>query len=300
MSDPSRPDGAAGWRLDLSIPAAALGLVEQALEPLGGALVVDGPNSSGEMGLTLYLAEHPDQAEVTALLAAAALVAGRSAFEYRLAALPPTDWVAESQKALPPIRAGRFYIYGSHVADPPPAAALALEIEANEAFGTGRHESTRGCLLALQSLHRAGFPVTRALDMGCGSGVLAMAIARLWHAPVLAVDNDRPSVRVARENARRNRLAAWIRPIFGEGYSGLAVARAAPFDLIVANILAGPLSAMAADLQRHLAPGGTAVLSGLLSSQEAQVLAKHRPLGLHLVRRFRLDGWSTLVLRRRA
>ncbi|MCH8037627.1 MAG: 50S ribosomal protein L11 methyltransferase [Proteobacteria bacterium] len=207
--------------------------------------------------------------------------------------LPETDWVAASREALPAIRAGPFYLYGAHVSAPPPAGSIPVLIEAGAAFGTGRHESTRGCLLALGDL--AGQrSVARALDMGCGSGVLAIAIAKLWACPVAAVDNDAGAVRAARDNAAANGVGGLVRARLGEGFGGAAIARGAGFDLIVANILAAPLRAMAPALLRHLAPGGAVVLSGLLADQEREVLEGYAPLALR--RRIALGDWVTLVL----
>jgi ribosomal protein L11 methyltransferase len=293
--------GGAGWRVDFPFPAEALPALDDALAPLGGALVTGGPDAKGLVPVTLYLAAEPDRAALTAALSLAALTGGckGGAPDFTAQALPPTDWVAESQKSLSPIHAGRVYIRGSHVTEEPPAGSIALLIEANQAFGTGRHETTRGCLLALQDLHRRGLAYESALDMGCGSGVLAMAMARLWSRPVVAVDNDAASIRVARENLRLNGLSGWVRAEVSEGYAGAAVREGAPYDLIVANILAGPLCEMAEELRRHLAPGGYAILSGLLARQEREVRQRHRAAGLVLVRRFPLGEWTTLVLRRR-
>jgi ribosomal protein L11 methyltransferase len=286
-----------GWSLSLSVPAGALPVFEAALESLGGALVVSGPDR-GAVPLSLYLGTRPERPAVTALLAAAAAAAGVAVPGFAIETLPAVDWVAESQKALPPIRAGRFFVHGSHVAAPPPGAVIPIRIDANAAFGTGRHETTRGCLLALARLAK-GRRFRRPLDMGCGSGVLAIAMAKLWPAPVLAVDNDATSVAVARENAGLNGVAARLRAVAGEGYACAEVGRRAPFDLVAANILAEPLCAMADDLARHLAPGGVAVLSGLLRDQERAVRARHRAQGLALAGRIELGDWTTLLVTRR-
>lgn len=285
-----------GWVLKIEVPLAAVSLFEAALETLGGALVLDERPPSA--GLQLYLEAAPDRGQVTALLAAAAAAAGVESPVFGCEALPEVDWVAESHKALPPICAGRFYIHGSHVTAPPPAGRIPILIDAATAFGTGRHESTRGCLIALGVLAKSR-RVRRALDMGCGSGLLAIAMASLWRCPVLAVDNDRQSVAVTRENAVINGVAPWVRTRWGDGYRGSYLARRGPFDLIVANILAGPLAAMAPALARHLAPGGFAILSGLLTHQQQGVLAAHRVQGLHPSARVGLGEWTTLVLRSR-
>jgi len=287
-----------GWRIDLAVPAAAQAAFEAALEPSGGALSIGLPGGDGLVPLQVYLQEPPRESELRACLAAAAEAAGTAVPEIRIAALADTDWVAESQSNLPAVRAGRFYLHGSHVTAPPPPASIPLLIDANVAFGTGRHETTRGCLLALEGLAKAGFRPRRLLDLGCGSGILALGMAKLWRRAVLAADNDPAAVAVARVNARINRAAGWVRPLVSEGYRHRLLRASGPFDLIVANILAEPLAEMAADLRTHLAPGGRAVLSGLLIGQERLVLNPHRAQGLRLLRRLRLAEWSTLVLRR--
>ncbi len=285
-----------GWTLALAVPPPALPFFEVALETLGGALVIDGPEA-GMVPITVYLAARPKKPDVTTLLTSAAAAAGVDLPDFRIEALPDVDWVAESQKALPPIRAGRFYIYGSHVSEVTPAASIPILIDANAAFGTGRHESTRGCLLVLSEMaKRRRFK--RPLDLGCGSGVLAIAMAKLWPVSVVAADNDRTALAVARTNARLNGVAARVRPVASDGYRSAVLAQSGPYDLIVANILAEPLATMATGLARNLAPGGLAVLSGLLARQERLVLVPHRLHGLRLVARLPIGEWSTLLLER--
>jgi ribosomal protein L11 methyltransferase len=246
--------------------------------------------------MQIYLTGKPARKGVARLVAAGALGAEVAPPVFSIERLADVDWVAESEKALTPIRAGRFYLHGAHVGAAAPPGSTDLLIEANMAFGTGHHESTRGCLLALDALARRR-RMKRALDMGCGSGVLAMAIARLWRGRVLAVDKDPESLRITRANADLNGVAAYIETRRSDGYRNRAVRRGAPYDLIVANILAEPLTAMAKELRRHLARGGTAVLSGLLTEQERPVLARHLGQGLCLARRIRLGEWVTLVLK---
>jgi ribosomal protein L11 methyltransferase len=288
--------------LTLTLPAEALGAFEAIFEPLGGAIVTGGRDKAGLVPWQLYLEGAPDGDELARLLSLAGDVAGLAALpDYSLDRLPEVDWVAESQKALPPITAGRIRVRGSHVTEPAPPGAIDLLIDANAAFGTGRHETTRGCLLALQDIARqrgAARPVTRLLDMGCGSGVLAMAAAKLWPCVVLGVDNDAPTIAVAKENAKANGVADTVRLLLGDGFRDARVGRAGPYEVILANILADPLCAMAEDLKRHLEPGGLAVLSGLLIHQERQVLARYRAAGFRLVRRYQLGEWSALTLQR--
>lgn len=282
-------DAPSAWCVRLLAPAGALALVELALEELGGAVVTDHRPAAEAIPVAVYLADRPDRARVVALLAAA----GVAAPDVTIEALPDTDWVAESQKALPSIQAGPFYVYGAHVAAPPPAASIPLLIDANAAFGTGRHESTRGCLVALAALAEER-RVQRALDMGCGSGILAIAIAKLWGGSVLAVDNDVKAIDVAVANARINGVSSAIAAWHGDGYRCAAVGSGGPYDLIVENILADAICTMAPDLIRHLAPGGIAVLSGLLAEQADEVLAAHGPL--RLKRQWHLGDWVTLLV----
>lgn len=289
------------WCLTLSLPAPALAAFETVFEPLAGAIVTGARDTEGLVPWQLYLAERPDDEEVERLIGIAQDVAGIAApLIHSLDRLPDIDWVAESQKSLPPVTAGRFRIKGSHVTEPAPPGSIDLLIEANAAFGTGHHETTRGCLLALQDIARrrpAARDVSPVLDMGCGSGVLAMAAAKLWPCGVLGVDNDAPSLRVAQENLKANAVADRVALLLADGFRDARVRRAGPYGLILANILAEPLCRMAEDVRRNLAPGGRVVLSGLLTRQEREVIARYRAAGLVLERRYRLAEWSTLVLR---
>ncbi len=283
----------AAWHLRVTVPESAVPAFEAALGRLGGALASDLPGPDGQVVLESYSAEEPDHAQVTAILSAAALGTGMALPAFDIARLPDLDWVAEGRKALAPVHAGPFYIFGAHVSEPLPPGSIPIQIEASVAFGTGQHETTHGCLQALAEIkQRHG--IARALDMGCGTGILALAVAKLWGAPVLAVDNDPDAVRLTGENARINRVQDLVRAELGDGYRCPAVAAGAPYDLIVANILAGPLCEMAPDLIRNLAPGGFAVLSGLLTDQAKAVVESHHPL--RLMRDIRLGEWSVLIL----
>lgn len=214
-----------------------------------------------------------------------------------VAAVENRDWVAQSLADLPPIVAGRFFIAGAHGLEQAPRAAIRLHIEAGQAFGTGHHETTFGCLLALDMLARRR-RFSHVLDLGCGTGVLAMAAAKLWRHCVIASDIDPLAARIARENAIGNGLAAYMHPVTATGFSHPAIAAAAPFDLIFANILARPLMRLSRDVARHVSPGGYVILSGLLRTQEAAVRSAYRTQGLFLERRFLRNEWSTLLLRK--
>jgi ribosomal protein L11 methyltransferase len=208
--------------------------------------------------------------------------------------LPDTDWVARSLEGLAPVFAGRFIVYGGHDRGRLPPGGIVVEIAAGTAFGTGHHATTRGCLLAADRLLKRWRP-RRILDLGAGTGVLAIAAAKTAKAPALAVDTDAEAVRVTRENARLNGVSELVRAALvlpAAGRAGGAIQR---FDLIFANILAGPLVALAPRLAPRLETCGTLVLSGLTIDQERQVAAAYRNRGLRLAWRVRLDNWSTLV-----
>jgi ribosomal protein L11 methyltransferase len=249
----------------------------------------------GEWRLEAY----PQAARLTpdfaARLALAAAAAGGELIDIREEKLPERDWLAENQLAFPPLRIGRFFIYGSHYHGSVPAAAIGVLLDAATAFGTGEHPSTRGCLLALERLARHR-PIRYPLDIGTGTGILAIAAAKLLRRAVHASDIDAGAVAIARHNIARNGVSHLVPIKRGTGYRG-GSRRDCRYDLILANILARPLAVMAADLARHLAPSGHAVLSGLLRRQEPIVLAPHRSLGLVLAERIVINGWSTLILR---
>jgi ribosomal protein L11 methyltransferase len=218
--------------------------------------------------------------------------------DVRVEPLPDQDWIRLSQLGLPPVRAGRFFLYGVHDEGRVPNGVIPIRIEAGLAFGTGHHETTTLCLEAITLIGRTRRP-KRILDLGCGTGVLAIAAAKLWRRQVLASDIDPVAVSVARDNARMNGEAHLIRAVWADGLTSPALQKAAPYDLIVANILAGPLRELAPALCAALAPGGTVVLSGLLRDQELQVEDRYRAQGLVYVKALRKGPWSALILERR-
>jgi ribosomal protein L11 methyltransferase len=236
-------------------------------------------------------------AELGAQLALAAAAAGGTLAEFGEERLPPRDWLAENQLSFPPLRVGRFFVYGSHYDGKVPAGAIGIAVDAATAFGTGEHPSTRGCLLALERLARRR-RFQRPLDIGTGTGILSIAAAKLLHRKVLARDIDPRAISVARHNAACNGVGGLVKSRGAPGYRDRLI-RKSRYDLVLSNILARPLAVMAADLARRLAPDGRAVLSGLLRRQEPIVLAPHRGCGIVLDHRLVIDGWSTLVMRRR-
>jgi ribosomal protein L11 methyltransferase len=252
---------------------------------------------AGRWQLAVYFSGDDDGAESAALRKLTADVLGRSARQFAVEDLPDTDWVAKSLEGLPPVRAGRFLVHGSHDRDRRRPNDVAIEIEAGQAFGTGHHGTTAGCLIAIDRLARTR-PIRRALDIGTGSGVLAIAIAKLAKAPVLASDIDPVAARVARDNVRLNGARRYVTTVVAGNLEGRAFAGRAPFDLIVANILARPLIVLAPAVARNLTPGGALILSGLVPEQRARIVAAYRGQGLALLRSSVLDGWLTLVFTR--
>jgi ribosomal protein L11 methyltransferase len=249
----------------------------------------------GQWQVAIYFREPPDRAAVRALVALAAgeQTAAALAFEQVAAA----DWVARSLAGLEPVRAGRFVVHGAHDRARVPVNAIGIEIEAALAFGTGHHGTTRGCLLALDMLAKRRH-ARRVLDIGTGSGVLAIAAAKEFRCRVVASDIDPVAVNAAKVNARINRAAPMISLARAAGVKARAIAAHAPYDLIFANILLGPLVRLAAPLAQLTGAGAHIVLSGLLPAHANAALSIYRTQGLALERRILLDGWVTLVLRR--
>ena len=207
--------------------------------------------------------------------------------------LPDQDWIKLSQEGLPPVRAGRFFVYGAHDAGTVPHGVIPMKIEAGLAFGTGHHETTALCLGVLSDIaKRRSF--RNVLDLGCGTGLLAIGAAKLWRRPVLASDIDPVAIEVTDENAAANGVAPLVHAVVADGLTHPQLASRAPFDLIIANILAGPLTFLAPAIVKALAPGALLVLSGLLNNQEQMVRSFYHPLRLR--ERRRQGPWSALVL----
>jgi ribosomal protein L11 methyltransferase len=260
-------------------------------EPTGvGVFEIEDGSGLWEVGG--YFTEMPDD---TAL---ALLSAATGAKPFVVSELPETDWVAHVKRELSPVAAGRFFVYGSHDADKVPEGVEPLLIEAAMAFGTGHHGTTLGCLRALDRLAASGFEGQRVVDIGCGTAVLAMAAARIWPAPVLASDIDEVAVEVARSNVAANGLDGRVTCVEAAGFDHPDFATAAPFDLIFANILKGPLIALAPDLAEALQPGGYAILSGILNEQADEVISVYRELRINLVHREEIVDWTTLTFGR--
>lgn len=283
------------WRVEVIAPASQAEAIEAAFEAgFADILQASSRMERGAAWVVQALCDaKPDAAQLKTLLAK---FRGLTA---AVTPLPERDWVAEGLKHLPPVQSGRVRVVGGHH-PPPRTGAIELLIDAGPAFGTGQHATTRGCLLALDRLAQHKAP-RRILDLGCGTAVLAMAAARLWRhrrPHILASDVDALSVVEARRNIARNRLGGAIEAITADGFRHPRLRQHAPYDLILANILALPLIRLAPTLRRNLAPGGVAVLSGLLEAQEPAVRNAYRAAGLILLGRIRLPGWPTLLLGR--
>ena len=244
----------------------------------------------------VFYADEPAAEAIRALIAPVEAEAGIAAGDLVIEQMPEIDWVTRSLEGLDPVRAGRFFIYGSHDADKVPAGSVPILVDASQAFGTGHHETTTGCLEYISEILRPGARLN-ALDIGTGTGILAIGIAKIARVNVLASDIDPVAVRVARTNARKNGVAPFITALTASGFGHPALAARAPYDLIVANILARPLVSLAPAFRAHLAPGGTLILSGVLRTQETMVTSALRAQGLYLVSRKRKGDWVTLRIR---
>lgn len=260
----------------------------------GEAAVAAFERPDGRWDVTVHFAGAPDQALLRRLVADAA--SGEIANTIAFDTVEARDWVKASLADLVPVPAGRFVVHGAHDRDRVPRNKCGIEIEAALAFGTGHHGTTRGCLLLLDHVLKPRMP-RRVLDLGTGTGVLAIAAAKALRQPILASDIDAPSVAVARENARLNGVGELVHVIRATGFSAPEFAANGPFDLVLANILANPLRQLAGPMARHLAPGAEVILSGLLTHQAPAVIAAYRARGLMPLRHLKIEGWSSLLLR---
>lgn len=260
-------------------------------EPVGTGFfeIEDG---SGRWEVGAYFTETPDEVGL-ALLAAA-----HGAQPFVISELPEVDWVAHVRRELTPVRAGRFYVHGAHDAETVPEGVEALCIEAAMAFGTGHHNTTKGCLEALDRIANDGFQARRVADIGCGTAVLAMAAARIWQVTALASDIDSVAVDTAAANVLANGLDGRVVCVEAEGFDHPTLEQAAPFDLVMANILKAPLIQLAPDMAGNVMAGGRIILSGILTTQADEVAQTYRNAGFTLDRRDDLGEWSTLTLTR--
>ncbi len=270
---------------------ALAAVVENMIPEPYGIGVFEIEDGSGLWEVGAYYTEKPDD------IALSLFAAAHDAKPFVISEIPPTDWVAEVRRELAPVRAGRFLVYGSHDADKLTDDVIPLLIEAAMAFGTGHHGTTQGCLTALDKLAVDGFEAKNTIDVGCGTAVLAMGAAHLWDTPIIASDIDEVATDTTRANIASNNLTGRIDVVTCAGFDDPAIHAKAPFDLILANILKGPLVALAPDMARMAAPGCYVILSGLLNEQADEVIAAYAENGFDLVDHLQITDWSTLTLR---
>jgi ribosomal protein L11 methyltransferase len=289
------------WRLTLFGDAASQEAYVAALEEEAGAVTAFETAPNGPWKIEAFFEAKPDLGRLAPPIFAAAKELGRAVPALDVEEIAERDWLAENQASFPPLRIGRFFVHGSHVREKPPAGAWTVALDASIAFGSGEHATTKGCLAAIQALaerRRLG----RVLDIGTGSGILSIGALRAGARKALASDIDPPSVELARANLRANGVASRAKVRRAAGLAKLGPTRAR-FDLVLANILARPLTAMATPLSRAAAPGGFLVLSGLLAEQEAWVARAYLARGLRFVGRACAGpdtaDWRTLVFRRK-
>ena len=292
------------WRLTVTVDQLQVDAFSDVLERHADAVTMfmddlsGRSDGEGEWHVEGISRNPPDKLPILTDLAALAAALGCAVPELRIEQVPGTDWVLQNLQDFPPIDAGRFFVHGSHWQDGVPTGRIGLKVDAGTAFGSGEHATTRGCLLALDRLVKSKRHVRRVLDLGCGSGILAIAMSHLWAVPVLATDIDPVAAVVANKNAALNGVGAKVRAHVSDGWRNPVLRKQGPFDVVTANILARPLCRFAPQLAASLAPGGVAVLSGLLEWQERMVMAAHERQGLTLKHRLLIDGWATLIIGR--
>jgi ribosomal protein L11 methyltransferase len=291
---PNRPTHVMRLITDERSARAMTDLLGEIFDPAETAVAAFETEDGRSWLLEAYFARQPDEEAVRMLVRP---VVGQEADRAVFSALEQRDWVKASLDGLNPVRAGRLVVHGSHDRDCVRPNDLALEIEAALAFGTGHHGTTKGCLLAFADEMKRRRPL-RVLDVGTGTGILAFAAAKILKRPVVAGDIDADAVRVARDNARFNGIEGLLKLYIGPGVRSRLADRTGRFDLVFANILAKPLRLLAPSLARVAAPRGALILSGLLARDVPGVLSAYAAQGWRLSRRYDVEGWSALVLRR--
>ncbi len=304
------------WQVATTVPARALEAAEDALGPVlgvpghGGDDWVAGvhafttipsdpdaePTPDLPWRIEALCADPPDVGQVEAALRPVADGFGFELEPVEVEEVASIDWVMAALASHPPVRAGRFYVHGTHEPTLPRGQAIDLKVDAGRAFGTGNHQSTQGCLLALDWLAKRQ-KFNRLLDVGTGSGILALAMAKRWRVPVLGIDIDPVAARIAADYAVRNEVSSFTRFVSGDGFAHREITQRAPYDLITANILARPLKRMAPAMRKALSPGGYVVMAGILDRHERLVLSAYETQGMALAKRYRLQEWTTLVLK---
>lgn len=273
--------------------ASALGEALESLDPAPvgiGVFEIEDKSNTWEVGG--YYTKKPNEIELTLL----SFAYGAKPFTF--SDVPDQDWVSHVQRNLPPVEAGRFFLFGNHDAHKVPKSSIGLLIEASMAFGTGQHGTTKGCLLVLNDLIAEGVSPKKIIDIGCGTAVLAMAAAKIWDETIIASDIDPIAVAVAKINLISNKLEQKVSCIQSKGFSHPSISEEGPYDLIFANILKGPLIDMVPEFSEHCAFGGTIILSGLLNEQYDEVLRAYIRAGFKLIQKKSLGEWMTLRMQR--
>ncbi len=292
---PSTPIHQATIQAPASLGEGIAQALEQGLDPAPVAVGVF-ERDEGRCEVFAHYAEPPRRDALLALIAQA--VGNDGVATLRIEDIAPEDWVTLSQGQRGKVVAGRFFVHGSHDRDNAPRRRATIEIDAGQAFGTAHHASTRGCLLALDDHLKRHRPRT-IVDIGTGTGILAIAAAKVLARRILASDSDRVAVMTAADNARQNDVTPWVRVVQARGFLHPLLWRCRA-DLVLANLLERALYDLAPAFTRHVAPGGTAILSGLTQAQGRTIEARTRAHGFVLEKRIVLDGWATLVITRRS
>ena len=291
---PNRPTHVFRITTDGRSARAMTELIGEIFDPAETAVAAFETEDDGPWLLEAYFSKQPDEVAIRDLLRP---IVGEEADKGVFLPLAQQDWVKASLEGLKPVRAGRVFVHGSHDRDERRVNDVSIEIEAALAFGTGHHGTTKSCLLAFVDELKSRTP-RHVLDVGTGTGILAFAAAKILKRPVVAGDIDPEAVRVAKENARLNGIASWMRLYVGPGVRNAEADRPGHFDLVFANILAKPLRILAPSLSRVASRDGTLILSGLLGRDVPGVLSAYAAQGWHLHRRYDLEGWAALVMKR--
>ena len=284
------------WQVSMTLPnTEAVEAFEEALEDTTTGLSSFRINKTPSWYVTGYIAGEPSRIDILNRMRAAASKTNIAMPDFDISLVEEIDWVAKVERELTPITVDPYFIFGSHIEKAPPKGAVAIKIDAGQAFGTGHHETTCGCLQAIETLC-AQRPPSNPLDLGTGSGILAIAIAKRLGISVTASDNDPIAIEVARENARLNGVREQIDLHVGEGIGAASLIEKAPYDLIVANILANPLVALSPEISGALTESGHAILSGILLDQAEAITITYLKNGLKLQQLIEVGDWVTLML----
>lgn len=287
--------GAQLWQINVTgVPEQAVDAVSEALEPFFQGVVAMEAEKEKAWAIQGYSGERPEKGKINAALAAVSEAFDAKPFAWSAEEQADKGWLSDNLADFPAQRMGRLHIMGSHIKAQAPLGTIPVLMDATTAFGSGRHPTTEGCLLALQKTGVA--EGGRALDMGCGTGILAIAYARLFHRPVMAGDMDPAAIKVTRKQAQENQIAPLIRAVRADGFAHPDIRRAGPYGLIMANILARPLQRMAGDLVASLLPKGNAILSGFYVRDALWVAAPYLSRGMRIKGMIEIDGWATLIL----